>query len=218
MARPAQPRAQYRGWQGLRIPSRPATQAGCHGNGNTSSQNWSDTGPASHNVTAQATSATYTAGFTTQYNLTTSAGSGGSILPVTGWYNSGAVVPVSASATGGYQFTGFSGGLTGSSTPQNVTMSGPVTVRRKLHCDTDGDLVTGRPCPDGGWRRLHDTMHVYVDQRYQSHDSGSRNHRGSDRCPKCVNSWSPGGVALSHRSPLRRLRRPTRRATRRNTT
>src|SRR5205085_1017470 len=40
-------------------------------------QNWSDSGAASHTVTAPSTAVTYTATFNTQYYLTTSAGSGG---------------------------------------------------------------------------------------------------------------------------------------------
>ena len=42
--------------------------------------------------------------------------------------NSGTVVPVSATANMGYQFTGFSGALTGATTPQNLTMSAPASV------------------------------------------------------------------------------------------
>jgi hypothetical protein len=89
---------------------------------------WSDSGAASHSVTATASPATWTATFTTQYFLTTSAGTGGSILPASGWYNAGSVVAVSASANSGYQFTGFSNGLTGTTTPQNVIVNAPVTV------------------------------------------------------------------------------------------
>src|SRR6185295_10723430 len=91
---------------------------------------WSDGGAASHSVTGPASPTTYTATFTTQYFLTTAASppAGGTVSPASGWYNSGAVVQVSATANGGYQFTGFTGGLTGTTTPQNVTMSGPVSV------------------------------------------------------------------------------------------
>ena len=82
----------------------------------------------SHSITAPSTPSAYTASFGTQDYLTTSAGTGGSIAPASGWYNSGAVAAVSATANAGYQFSGFTGGLTGSTTPQNVTMSAPVTV------------------------------------------------------------------------------------------
>ena len=89
---------------------------------------WSDGGAISHVVTGASASMTYTANFTTQYYLTTTAGSGGSITPVSGWYNSGSVVSVGAQASAGFQFTGFSGGLSGTVTPQNATMTAPVSV------------------------------------------------------------------------------------------
>jgi hypothetical protein len=47
---------------------------------------------------------------------------------VSGWYDSGAVVAVNASANAAYQFTGFAGALTGVATPQSVTMTGPFSV------------------------------------------------------------------------------------------
>ena len=91
--------------------------------------NWSDGGAQSHMVTAPSSPAIYVANFTTQYFLTTSATTGGSISPASGWNNSGSVVAVSATALSGNQFTGFSGGtLTGTVTPQNLTMNGPATV------------------------------------------------------------------------------------------
>jgi hypothetical protein len=90
---------------------------------------WSDSGAASHSI-APAASGTYTAAFTTQYFLTTAASpaAGGSISPASGWYNAGSVVAVSATANSGYSFSGFSGALTGSSSPQNLTMNGPASV------------------------------------------------------------------------------------------
>ncbi len=92
--------------------------------------NWSDSGAASHSVTAPSTATTYTASFTTQYLLTTAASpsSEGTISPLSGWYNAGTAVTVTATVDSGNQFTGFSGALTGTTTPQNVTMSGPETV------------------------------------------------------------------------------------------
>ena len=53
---------------------------------------------------------------------------GGSIAPGSGWYNAGAVVAVSAAANSGYQFSGFSGALSGSTTPQNLTLNAPAGV------------------------------------------------------------------------------------------
>jgi len=90
---------------------------------------WSDGGAISHTVIAAA-GVTYTATFTTQYLLTTIANpaAAGTISPATGWYNSGQVVQVSATPNAGAPCSGFSGGLTGTASPQNVTMTGPVSV------------------------------------------------------------------------------------------
>lgn len=90
---------------------------------------WSDGGSISHTITASA-GVTYTASFTAQFYLTTTATptAGGSISPASGWYNNGQVVQVSATPNSGYPFTGFSGGLTGTPNPQSVTMNGPVSV------------------------------------------------------------------------------------------
>lgn len=67
---------------------------------------------------------------TATYQLTTSVSpaGAGSITPPNGSYNSGAVVTVGATANPGYQFTGFSGALSGTTTPQNLTMNGPASV------------------------------------------------------------------------------------------
>jgi hypothetical protein len=90
---------------------------------------WSDGGAISHMV-APTTSTTYTANFTTQYYLTTSAGTGGTVSPPSGWYNSGASVQVQATPNGGYNFTGWtgtgSGSYTGTTNPATVTMNGPI--------------------------------------------------------------------------------------------
>jgi hypothetical protein len=91
---------------------------------------WSDSGAQSHSITVPSTATTYTVSFTTQYQLTTAASptAGGNISPASEWVNAGTVVPVSATANSGYQFTGFSGGLSGTTTPQNLTMSAPQSV------------------------------------------------------------------------------------------
>src|SRR5262249_23029953 len=60
--------------------------------------NWSDGGGQSHSITAPSTATTYTANFNTQYLLTTTAATGGTINPASGWYNKGAVAAVSATA------------------------------------------------------------------------------------------------------------------------
>jgi hypothetical protein len=91
---------------------------------------WSDGGALSHAVTAPASPATYTAAFNTQYFLTTQASpaASGVIAPASGWYNGGSSVSVSATPNSGYLFSGFSGGLSGTGTPQNLTLTAPATV------------------------------------------------------------------------------------------
>ncbi len=92
--------------------------------------NWSDGGATSH-VVNPAVGTTYTASFTTQYYLTMNAGTGGNVSPASVWTNSGAVVSISATPTGGYNFTSWngtgSGSYSGSSGSTSVTMNGPIT-------------------------------------------------------------------------------------------
>ena len=91
---------------------------------------WSDGGAISHTV-SPTVNTTYTAGFTTQYYLTMSAGAGGSVSPGSGWNDSGAAVNISATASNGYSFGSWTGGGSGSYSGDNsaatVTMNGPVT-------------------------------------------------------------------------------------------
>ena len=93
-------------------------------------KSWSDNGTISHAV-APTTNKTYTANFTTQYFLTTSAGTGGRVSPISGWKNSGAAVSISATPAIGYTFTGWTGSgtasYTGSTNPISIMMGGPIT-------------------------------------------------------------------------------------------
>ncbi|MCC6536131.1 MAG: Ig-like domain repeat protein [Bryobacterales bacterium] len=92
--------------------------------------NWSDLGAISHIVTAPAADASITASFDTQFQLTTSGSpsGGGTITPATGFFNAGAPVLVTAAANAGFTFSGFSGGLSGSTNPQTITMNAPAAV------------------------------------------------------------------------------------------
>jgi hypothetical protein len=75
--------------------------------------------------------ATYTATFKTQYFLTMSHGTGGTVSPGSGWKNSGAIVSISATPANGYSFSSWTGTGTGSysgtNNPASVTMGGPIT-------------------------------------------------------------------------------------------
>jgi uncharacterized repeat protein (TIGR01451 family) len=90
----------------------------------------SSTNP-SRSITAPTTATTYTASFQTQYLLTTQVSPSsvyGSISPATEYVNAGAIVSVGESANLGYAFTGYSGALSGSTSPQNLTVNAPSTV------------------------------------------------------------------------------------------
>ena len=110
-----------------------ATQTGAAGAGTQYVfASWSDSGAASHTITVGSSPATYTATFTTQYQLTVAASpaAGGTVTPSSGgFYNSGTSVPISATANPGYQFSGWSGPAAGgTSASTTVTMSAPETV------------------------------------------------------------------------------------------
>ena len=92
--------------------------------------NWSGGGAISHTV-APTTNATYTATFQTQYYLTMTHGTGGTVSPASGWKSSGSTVSISARPATGYTFTNWTGSGTGSysgtNNPASITMGGPIT-------------------------------------------------------------------------------------------
>src|SRR5207245_110181 len=91
---------------------------------------WSDGGALSHTVSPQFSN-TYTANFTTQYYLTMNSGSGGSISPGSGWFNSSSNVTLTAAPLAGSTFTNWTGSGTGSysgtSNPVSIMMNGPIS-------------------------------------------------------------------------------------------
>jgi hypothetical protein len=92
--------------------------------------NWSDNGVISHSV-APTTNKTYTANFTTQYYLTMTHGTGGTVSPASGWKTSGATISISSTPSSGYHFTNWTGSgngsFTGTNSPASITMGGPIT-------------------------------------------------------------------------------------------
>jgi hypothetical protein len=92
--------------------------------------NWSDGGAISHFV-APTTNKIYTATFSTQYYLTMSPGTGGTVSPASGWKNSGSTISIHAMPASGYSFTNWTGSGTGSysgtNNPASITMGGPIT-------------------------------------------------------------------------------------------
>ena len=93
-------------------------------------KSWSDAGAISHTV-APTTNKRYTATFTTQYYLTMSAGTGGTVSPASGWKNSGAVASIRATPNSGYIFSNWTGSgtgsYTGSTNASSITMGGPIS-------------------------------------------------------------------------------------------
>ena len=92
--------------------------------------NWTGGGAISHTV-APTTNATYTANFNTQYRLTMTPGTGGTVSPTSSWRNSGAAISISATPATGYSFTNWTGSGTGSfsgtNNPASITIGGPIT-------------------------------------------------------------------------------------------
>jgi hypothetical protein len=111
--------------------------------------NWSDGGAISHTITAPASPTTYTANFTTQYQLTTAASpaSGGTVsanpTSADGYYNTGTSVQLTATPNAGYSFLGWSGDLTGTVNPQSVTMTAPRNVTANFASAPRMTLVPG---------------------------------------------------------------------------
>jgi hypothetical protein len=74
---------------------------------------------------------TYTAAFRTQYFLTMTRGTGGTVSPTSGWRNSGMTVSITATPSAGYSFSSWAGTGTGSfsgtANPASITMGGPIT-------------------------------------------------------------------------------------------
>jgi hypothetical protein len=80
-------------------------------------------------VAAPATGTTYTANFATQYQLTTAANpANGGTVSGGGFYNANSSVSVQATPASGFSFTGFSGALSGTTNPQSLTITGPMSV------------------------------------------------------------------------------------------
>jgi len=91
--------------------------------------NWSDGGAAEHSVTLPSSDITYTANFTTQYQMTTVAGPGGSVSPGLFW-DAGSTFLIYAIPNPGYTFAGWLGTGTGScsssANPCTVTINSPI--------------------------------------------------------------------------------------------
>lgn len=110
------------------ILSVPTSQPGATGVQNAFTS-WSDGGAASHAITVNGPM-TFTASFQTLYQLTITAGTGGTVTPSgTSYFSSGSIVPINAAAGVGYAFKTWSGNVANAnSASTTITMVGPETV------------------------------------------------------------------------------------------
>ena len=111
--------------------------------------NWSDGGGVSH-IIATSGSGTYTANFTTQYQLTvTDTDNHGTVSPALAWFNAGANATIYATPEYGYIFSSWSltsgvGPITNSSTATTpVVMNGPNSVNAAMQMLTPANLKAG---------------------------------------------------------------------------
>ncbi|MBI5021905.1 MAG: T9SS type A sorting domain-containing protein [Ignavibacteriales bacterium] len=101
--------------------------------------NWSDGGTATHTV-FPLTDTTFTANFITQFLLTMTAGTGGTVSPLIGYQDSGAAVLIKAIPNKGYIFKGWTGTGTGSYSGNLdstlITIGSPMTQSAAFALDT----------------------------------------------------------------------------------
>jgi hypothetical protein len=89
---------------------------------------WQDgTTGSSDTVTAPATAAVYNASFTTDYQLTTSATTGGTVS-AGGYIAAGSDAVITATPSDGYYFVNFTGTTTSTGNPLTLPMTGPQSI------------------------------------------------------------------------------------------
>ncbi len=88
---------------------------------------WQDTTTGTTDTVIPATGAVYTASFTTEYLLTTAAGTGGTVS-TGGYIASGTDATITATPSVGYYFVNFTGTTTSSSNPFILPMNSPQTI------------------------------------------------------------------------------------------
>ncbi|PYK79482.1 MAG: hypothetical protein DME38_06610, partial [Verrucomicrobia bacterium] len=168
---------------------------------------WSDNGTISHNI-APTTNKTYTANFTTQYYLTMSHGTGGTVSPSSGWKNSGAAISITATPTNNssvnYNFSRWTGTGTGSysgtNNPTSIAMSGPITENASF---TQNNVqVTVQTNPIGLSFSVDGTSYTSAQtfswQPGSSHTIATTSPQDGGTGVRYVwTSWSGGG-AISH--------------------
>jgi len=92
------------------------------------------------------------ANFIRQYTLTISSSNGGTTNPVPGnyTYDSGAYVSVQAIPNSGYNFTGWSGDVTGTTNPISITMNGDKSITANFSAPTGNGGDDEKSSAQGG--------------------------------------------------------------------
>jgi hypothetical protein len=166
--------------------------------------NWSDTGALSHSITVSSSTPSYTASFSTQYQLTvnTSPAGGGTATPTSGsYYASATVVSLTATANTGYVFSSWTGPVANANNAgTTVTMSAPETVTANfarantsltLNTSPQGLLVS----VDGGAGQAAPLSESW--QIGSQHTIATASPQGSAGTQYIFANWSDAG-AISH--------------------
>jgi hypothetical protein len=165
--------------------------------------NWTGGGAISHTV-APITNKTYTATFRTQYYLTMTPGTFGTVRPTSGWRNSGVAVSITASPDYTFVFTGWTGSGTGSysgpNNPASITMGGPITETASFTQNPVQVIVQTNPAGltftvDG---TTYTSAQTFSWASGSSHTIATTSPQSGGTGVRYVwNSWTGGG-AISH--------------------
>jgi hypothetical protein len=133
------------------------------------------------------------------------AGTGGSVLPASGFFNSGQSVQISALANPGFSFTGWTGigtgSFTGNTNPVSVTMNGPISETAAF--SQNPVQITVQTNPAGRMVSIDDGSAVIAPQVIQwlpgsVHTIATTSPQaGSAGAQFIWSNWSDGG-AISH--------------------
>jgi uncharacterized repeat protein (TIGR02543 family) len=97
------------------------------------------------------------------YSLTVNVVGNGSVTPdLAGPYDAGTVVQLTADADTGWEFSGWSGGLSGATNPQSITMNGDRTVTATFTLSSSDCMLDSRFV----WRTLYNGLQYYTDRSY----------------------------------------------------
>lgn len=165
---------------------------------------WSNGGPASQTVTPSSAT-TYTVTYQTQYLLTAtpSPGAGGSLAiapsSADGYYNSGAGVQISAVANSGYNFSSWTGSVTGSTNPVAVTMDSAKNITANFTSTSSNVSITITSQPTGLNITVdgasYTTPQTFTWSSGSTHTVSAAAQQGGSSTRYNFLNWSNGGTA-----------------------